>query len=507
MKKFTTFILLLLLFAPIMQAQQCGMTAQMNEEMLIRTRKNIELLRISPLQQRDVIYLPITFHVVNREDGVDTLKTQEILAQLCQINNIYSPDIQFYIKNIDKIVNSTIYNEHANATSLMRSYIDDASINVWITGDASPGGSVGIVDLVAGYYSPCENWIVMDKDYIDLGETALPHELGHYLGLPHTTGGCAGWELPILSWTDSLQVPDSLTLGCALELQDGSNCATTGDYICDTPPDYGFGFGWPDCDFTINILDQNGEVVHPMEENLMGSFVANNCVADDFTLTPMQIDLIRVFLNTLPPFPIPEETPLSGTPSLLSPTNESITPLYDQIYFEWEAIAGATAYVLEISVAPSFNPALIKLSTEIEGGANNITITSSSLDPDKKYYWRVLPYNSLYTCSTYSDIFNFRTGMVSHTSTIKALDQLKIIPNPVSSNDLITIKATSSNTFQATIQLYNVEGQQIGRSLQYKFSQGQNQIQLPYNHLQSGLYFLKITHNNQQITKKVMMMD
>ncbi|MEZ4948184.1 MAG: hypothetical protein R2784_02135 [Saprospiraceae bacterium] len=29
--------------------------------------------------------------------------------------------------------------------------------------------------------------------------------------------------------------------GSPTELQDGSNCTTAGDKICDTPPDYNFG--------------------------------------------------------------------------------------------------------------------------------------------------------------------------------------------------------------------------------------------------------------------------
>ena len=501
--KFTT-ILLLLFITSFAQAQQCGMTPQMSEEMLQRTRKNIETLRMHPAQQRDLIYLPITFHVVNREDGLDTLSTDKILNQLCQINNIYYPDFQFYIKAIDKIVNSSIYYEHYNTTFLMSSYIDSSSINVWITENAAIDASS--FPTPAGYYSPQNNWIVMDKDYIDMGETSLPHELGHLLGLPHTSGGCASWVLGNYIWENNSQIPDSITLGCALELQDGSNCETAGDLICDTPPDYNFGFGWPDCNFTLSIADQHGEIVHPMEENLMGSFIANNCVADDFTLTPMQIDLIHVYLDELPPFATTTDEPLIGTPNPISPEEGEVTETYDNLYFEWEAVQGATKYILEIGISSSLNTSLPYASFEITG-TNSAIISADFITANKKYYWRVRAFNQLHTCMTNAQISSFRTGIISNAPNITEVEYLGILPNPIKNNDLITIKAISSNTFEANIQLFDVKGCQIGQTLQYDFPLGQTQIQLPYQTLQSGLYFLKITNAHQQITKKVMVID
>ncbi len=503
--KYTSLFAFILILQHFGFAQRCGMTPQMGEEMLIRTQRNINQLRSQPIQQRDVFYLPITFHVVYREDGLDTLSTDKILDQMCQINTIYDPDFQFYIKNIRKIVNSDIYYDHTNFTTLMASMIDETSINVWIVGDIDLSGENVSAFFPAGYYSPGNNWIIMNQDYIGMGETALPHQLGHYWGLPHTFAGCATSALVDFFMGNDPQVPDSLTLGCALELQDGSNCSTTGDLICDTPPDYGFGYQWTDCNYTAQILDQNGEEVHPMEENLMGSFIGNDCEADDFRLTPTQIDLMRMEINSLPPFPAPEDTEITTSPTLISPVNNEVTPFYDNILLEWEAVEGATFYFLEISPFPTFTTSLPLLTTTVSD--HSILLSSDFFAPGKKYYWKVRPFNFTHTCSPFSPSASFSTGTISNISKIEAVEQINIIPNPVRGGNFIKMEMTTSKSFDGKIQLYNTNGQQIGQSFQQHFLLGRSQIKLPHKKLPAGLYFIKITKESQQITKKIMITD
>lgn len=79
----------------------------------------------------------------------------------------------------------------------------------------------------------------------------LVHEMGHFFGLEHT-----------------FAVGD--------ELADGSNCATAGDKICDTPADPYNGTGPDltdeDCAFVSDLKDANGDYYNPMTTNIMSYY-------------------------------------------------------------------------------------------------------------------------------------------------------------------------------------------------------------------------------------------
>jgi PKD repeat protein len=78
------------------------------------------------------------------------------------------------------------------------------------------------------------------------------HEMGHFFALPHTHGNS--------------NVP-----GSSQELVDGSNCETTGDFICDTPADPLLGFGNVSsaCIYTGSAQDANFDFYQPDPTNIM----------------------------------------------------------------------------------------------------------------------------------------------------------------------------------------------------------------------------------------------
>lgn len=82
----------------------------------------------------------------------------------------------------------------------------------------------------------------------------LAHELGHFFGLIHTFGGSLWGQL-------------------TSELVDGSNCETSGDWICDTPADpYPHGFTVNSCQYTGTVVDANGDLYTPDTENIMSYY-------------------------------------------------------------------------------------------------------------------------------------------------------------------------------------------------------------------------------------------
>lgn len=111
--------------------------------------------------------------------------------------------------------------------------------------------------------------------------TIFAHELGHIFSLPHTHGFLAG---PV--GTD--------------ELVNGSNCSTSGDFICDTPADPNLSAfpGRVDslCNYTDTITtDANGDLFQPDTRNIM-SYSPVRCY-DHFS--PGQIEQMRYCLDNI----------------------------------------------------------------------------------------------------------------------------------------------------------------------------------------------------------------
>lgn len=125
-------------------------------------------------------------------------------------------------------------------------------LNVWLT-EGIQGGILGYATGPNNLtFAPQNDGVVIDQAFYgrdndipassyDLGRTGT-HEVGHWLGLPHTfQGGCAGTN----------QV----------------TCLTAGDFICDTPPTAAPNFGCPapkntctetpvdEMDQTMNFMD------------------------------------------------------------------------------------------------------------------------------------------------------------------------------------------------------------------------------------------------------------
>ncbi|MEM9339389.1 MAG: hypothetical protein AAGA66_11720 [Bacteroidota bacterium] len=121
------------------------------------------------------------------------------------------------------------------------------------------------------------NYMYIVPDGANAGTIA--HEAGHLFSLQHTFGTgdviAAGAGEPFDS-TD--------------ELVDGSNCATAGDFVCDTPADpyiYPEGDADPvtyfqNCIFVYDSVDANGHYYDPLPGNIMSYYTAADCPCSSF---------------------------------------------------------------------------------------------------------------------------------------------------------------------------------------------------------------------------------
>ena len=208
MQKNSLFALLFVLFlAPLsnfvfvnhLNAQQapqhpvCGMTEQ---DSRIIYNNMIELRERFPIvaPMRAVAYVPVWFHLVANSDGTGRASMIKILEMLCELNRLYSVngvELQFYIKGVNNIDNTSLYTSPRSfgGNNVMQTFRKADGINVYFVSNADGTQTSG---TVLGYYSPTDDWLVMINSQASLGgAVTIAHEVGHFFSLPHTF---LGWE-------------------------------------------------------------------------------------------------------------------------------------------------------------------------------------------------------------------------------------------------------------------------------------------------------------------------
>jgi Secretion system C-terminal sorting domain len=511
MNKIYSILIFTIFTVTLLQAQSskptCFFSKNEENQMILRLKSNLQTIENQGVSNRNAIkYVPVYFHLVANDDGIGRLKPARVLEAMCQLNADFLPSqIQFYLSELpgvglfDTLINNQNVYEGQSNEFLMNSKRHPNAINVYVVEDCqtsnTPSGGT-----VLGYYKPNKDWVVMNKSEIGgnasvTANSYFSHEMAHYFSLMHLY---AGLEF----YSPGLGVPADSSL---FELMDGSNCTTTGDYICDTPPDYGFGFLQIGCaPYAGGALDPNGVLIDPMENNMMGSFLG--C---DFAFTPQQNAVMiadldsqeRDYLdNVFEPVATEITTPLDF---LYSPSINDTTAFFDEVTFEWLSVAGATQYIFEVDITAGFSSN--QKQTRIVS-ANSLTL--NNLNTDKRYYWRIKPFNEYATCATVSATNSFRTSIVS-TSANKEVTKViswQIQPNPVSNTENVLLKVHAKNTFEGKIEMTDASGRLVFIKNAQFFNAGENTKVLEIGELKNGVYFVTIMSENLKTTQKLVVL-
>jgi hypothetical protein len=507
MKK--TLLILFAIFAlfsidAIAQNGFCGMT--IDEQLIIKERmmQNRANAANSVQVRTGVMWVPIQFHILEDSDGGNRVDALKVLEMLCALNEDYlDQDIQFYMKDGFNFVQSTSVNSNPNiggpnsnpfAQSTMVSEKVLGAINIYITKDI-PGG-IGGQGTTLGFYSPTFDWLVLRRSVISgPAVETLTHELGHFFTLAHPFLGWDGqyWQEAIHGNPAPINSPG----GQKTELMNGSNCTFAADGFCDTNPNYGFGFGWPNCNYNGNCQDPNGTPVASgvQEDNYMAYFIG--CAS---TFTPEQkaaiaVDLAnRTSLNTTLD---PDITPFTESPIQNYPIDGETTPLYNVVGFDWEPVAGATSYLVEVGKHPAYN---VDPQLKFVSGGTYVEF-EDIFDEDKKYYWRIKALKDGNVCGEVVST-SFETGIISGVREIKEVLNHTISPNPISAGEILNIRIETNEVFDAVINVYNLSGQKI-KEVNTTFGHGTTNHQLSVSDLSEGMYIISIDSENGVLTEKV----
>ncbi len=498
------FLLLFGLLPLLPEAQPvCGTVGEREEALVPRLQRNIAARRASSeVQPRSITYLPITFFLVARDEGFGRAAPGKVMDMLCRLNEDFTGmDIQFYIKEFVFLNHTGIYSNHNDYEFLMLALRDPAAINVWVLQDATP--DIEIEGLVQGYYiqdNYQRDWIVMRTSEANEDATTLSHEMGHFFSLVHPF---RGWDTePYDAAVHGDPAPAVSPGGQDTELMSGANCETAADMLCDTPPDYNFGFGWMTCEYQ-GALDPEGEPVDPEERLIMSYF--NQCERDEYFFSDEQRAVILQDLFTEqrdyiraagPPANL---GPVAGPVTLLAPADESGISDPGSVDFSWTPAAGADAYLLEIDVVVTFNTPLLRRLIVTD---NNWTVTG--LQNDRTYYWRVRPFNSYQACTEFSELNLFYTGQTVGLSQAGSNLNWSVAPNPAAPGGQLTLDLAASTAFTARIELTSVLGRPIQDWGTFRFQAGANrrQLSLPAD-LPPGWYLVNLHGKEQRSTRKL----
>ncbi len=219
----------------------------------------------------------IVAHIVRDSLGEANITEGQITALVAGIEPYFdSICVSFNVcefRYIDNFQYDSLEKDNGEPAQMQLENNQDYRINMYfvrITNDNTSFATIGGIGAVTS------GGIVMMKS---AGSGVLAHEMGHYFGLYHTF--------------HNSHLPGS-------ELVDGSNCATTGDFLCDTPADpfiEDSGITYTDSDNTFIYMgkDANGEFYTPNVENIM-SYYEGGC---NFTYG-QYLKMANTYLNSNP---------------------------------------------------------------------------------------------------------------------------------------------------------------------------------------------------------------
>jgi hypothetical protein len=438
-----------------------------------------------------IIYVPVTVHIVGRDNGSGFYRLEDAIRCVCEMNEKFaSAFIRFYLEPSEPVIyhSNSLWYEHNwdGGAEMISSTNIENRLNVYMVDD--PAGNCGY-----SWYDA----IVIGKGCSGIGNTTWSHEAGHHFSLPHPFSGLEGTNIPS-------NQPAPFELGGALvELLDGSNCQDAGDRFCDTKPDY-ITDRWS-CDDngqSYNTFHDPTGAPFKVDGTLYMSYSSDNCQT---RFSPEQIEAMRVnlFSEHIGYQQVFEEGILlddNAQVQLLSPIDTAVVQ-FNSITFNWSPLPNADIYIFEVSLSPTFPFTLMNKS--FYNGQTSVTV-SQGLPNNRLLYWRVRAYNNWDVCQP-NDVMQVgvaKTVNLSATNDFERVAFVQLSPNPVTGTEVAQLSIESSEAFEALLQVTDASGR-LMHSQVVKIDFGSTSIPIETYKLAPGLYQVTLQSNKGVTVKRM----
>ncbi len=435
------------------------------------------------------IQIPLTMHIIGRNDGSGYYGTTDLMQSLCYLNELFAPlNINFFIKGNIRYHNNTTWYNHETFT--IGNFIYGATrvpntINCYIDNNAAGN---------CGYATLGGDRIFLRNSCIRGRNSTWAHEMGHAMTLPHTF---FGWEGPDPTYQAGQQAPSIVTFTgnpVAVERVDRSNCTQAADGFCGTPSDY-LNYIWNCNSNRLSPVEQIDPVGTRFRSEGKYTMSYSNCsdVFSDDQMTAMRTHTLAVKKLMIDN----NEYPL-----LSSRKTNNVYPAQDQevhhqnIRLEWESVANADSFVVEVSRFNIFG------SLEFRGVTTQNFIVVPNLVENRQYFYRVMPISKSDFCVSYSDATRFRAVINTSTFELEG-NSFRIFPNLLKDTRTIQLEGNFNNPLQVRFDLINMEGLVL-HSEQRFFGSGNFREPLELPQVKPGFYLLRATSTGGTSTLKIL---
>jgi hypothetical protein len=437
------------------------------------------------------LYVPVTVHLVGNDNGTGYYKFEQALRAVCEMNEQFVPArIRFYLMPGDGVRyhNNSGWNTHQfypGGDEMINENRLPNRLNAFVVAD--PSGSCG--------YS-WQDAIVIGTNCSGPGNLTWSHEAGHHFSLPHTF---SGWE--DASWDFSKPAPLEVN-GHPVEKIDSSNCSFAGDGFCDTPPDY-LSYRWACDENKQSPLVQHDPDGVPFRSDatLFMGYPLDACAS---RFSPEQIEAMRSNLYTEHLDYLQITDPLAEIDDdvaveLISPIDSQLVQ-FNNLTLHWNAVPGATYYVVEIGLAPGLSP---KFYNQTYYNATSVTITSG-IPNNRTLRWRVRAFSEWDVCQPYDNAQTgiFKTKNLSATNELEEVVIAELSPNPVMAGLPALFTITSDEAMDAALNVVDASGR-LCQTQQLRLFPGENRLEIPTGSLSAGLYVVTLQNEKGAIVKRL----
>ena len=484
--KKSLFLLPLLLLTEYVNGQAQNLCASPSPS--ISNYLFLENLTYDSLSTEQIIRIPVTLHIIRRNDGTGGVSIREVLQAFCAVNNRFAAiNLPFYLAGPPRLINQTSLTVPGNfnaAADIMGIYNVARTMNVYFT-NLSAFGTCAFAFFPGLGPGPAQNQggVMMGTNCSFLDGALFAHEIGHFFSLPHT------FDQTSDDPTDPVFAERVTRNQNELSPRLGANCSTSGDRFCDTPADF-LAIRW-NCPNSVVRLDYNGDVFLPDPSLYMG-YPRDSCMS---RFSTQQIAAMRATLASVTAprgylliNPAPTNQTIAQTPSLLEPGISTPNLNSSNPTFVWNSVPGANWYALRILQFGT----VVLLDTVVAD--TSILLPSFLFRGGRSYNWSVQAIGQTGYCTSPSNSASFQFTISNLENDNYKKNLVRIGPNPVKANEEISIFNLPNGDYSVSFH-----DQTSRECAKFRMITELGRVTIKTPELNPGNYFIRFNSTNHNL--------